>query len=331
MQVIWELGREEWRSRLSACPAATVFHTPAWLDAVVTAFGGRVCCAGFRFGDGTWAIVPMTLKAFAKGMFWQGYAGESGVYGGILSPSPLASEQVAAILAVLAGRYPNFQIFGNPFGGADLPEGAGWERQDHVTHVLTLGPEEAMRAGFSRGCKARGNKARRSGVTVEVYREADAAALYYALYKDSLRRWGEKVTWVRPLSFFEALLGGEASPAVLHLARYQGRPAAAMIVCAWGDVAHYLAGATDASLMEHCPSNLLMEETARYWFGQGKRVLDLGSSNGLAGVVQFKESFGAKPISYPELRRQGALGRLYFTMHRPYRRFRQSVAEVLKL
>jgi len=331
MDVFWGLTRSEWLDRLAACPRATYFHTPTWLDGVVAAFGGAVMGVEFRFPDGNWALMPMTIKPYAKGLFHHGYSGESGVYGGAVSPRPLTPEQEASVYSVLASRYPNLQVFGNPFGEGRLPEGAGWERFSHVTHVLDLAPAEEMRAAFSRGCRARGNKARRAGITTEVYAGSDGAALYYALYLDSIRRWGEKVTWVRPLAFFEAVLAAGAPHAVLHLARYEGRPAAAMIVCAWGEGAHYLAGASDARLMEHCPSNLLMEDAAAYWHAQGKRYLDLGSSNGLEGVIQFKESFGAKARDYAEIRRQGALGRLYFRLHRPYRRLKQTMAEKLNL
>ncbi|MNX12259.1 hypothetical protein D3C86_420360 [compost metagenome] len=331
MEVHWGLARSEWLDRLHACPGATYFHTPMWLDGVVAAFGGRVMGVEFRFPDGAWAIVPMTIKPYAKGLFQHGYAGESGVYGGVLSPSPLSPEQEAAVYAVLASRYANLQVFGNPYAAASLPEGAGWERLEHSTHILELESPEALRAGFSRGCRARGNKARRAGIKTEVVAAPEGAAIYYGLYLDSIRRWGEKVTWIRPLTFFEAVLARGEPHAVLHLARYQGRPAAAMIVCAWGERAHYLAGAADASVMEHCPSNLLMEDVADYWQSRGMRLLDLGSSNGLDGVKRFKESFGAKPLSYAEIRRQGTLGKLYFTMHRPYRRLKQSVVERLNL
>ncbi len=336
MDVFSELSRSEWLDRLAACPDATYFHTPSWLEAVVVGFGGRVQGLEFRFPDGNWALFPMTVKPYAKGMFCHGYSGESGVYGGPLSPRPLAPDQEAALYAWLAVQYPNLQVFGNPFSEGSLPEGApprgvNWEHAEHETHVLELGAPEVMRAGFSRGCRARGNKARRAGITTEVYSGRDAAAVFYALYLDSVRRWGEKVTWIRPLRFFEAVLAAGEPHAALHLARFEGRPAAAMIVCAWGARAHYLAGAADSSLMEHCPSNLLMEEVALVWHARGKRVMDLGSSNGLEGVMRFKESFGAKPLAYAEIRRQGALGRLYFTLHRPYRRLKQSVSEVLNL
>jgi hypothetical protein len=336
-----ELSRAEWLDRLAACPGATYFHTPIWLEAVVAGFGGHVRGLEFRFPDGNWALFPMTVKPYAKGMFRHGYSGESGVYGGPLSPRPLAPAQEEALYAWLAAQYANLQVFGNPFAEGFFSEGTGpesfaslganWVCAAHETHVLELGAPEELRAGFSRGCRARGNKARRAGITTEVTSGREAAAVFYSLYLDSVRRWGEKVTWIRPLRFFEAVLAAGEPHASLHLARFEGRPAAAMIVCAWGSRAHYLAGAADSTLMEHCPSNLLMEEAAQIWHARGKRFLDLGSSNGLEGVKRFKESFGAKPLAYAEIRRQGALGRLYFTLHRPYRRLKQSVSEVLNL
>ncbi len=331
MEVHWGLAREDWLSKLATCPGATYFHTPMWLEGVVAAFGGETLGVEFRFPDGNWALIPMTLKAFAKGLLSQAYSGESGVYGGPVSPWPLSPAQLTAISAFLATKAPNLQIFGNPFTHAHLPPLAGWETLEHATHVLDLVPGSPLRLSLNRGCRARGNKARRAGITTEVYRAPDAAEVFYRLYVDSLRRWGEKVTWIRPLRFYEAVLGAGDPHVSLHLARHEDRPAAVMIVCAWGDGAHYLAGAADSALMEHCPSNLLMEDAAAVWHARGKRFLDLGSSNGLAGVAQFKESFGARTIAYSEIRHQGSLGRLYFSLHRPYRRFAQSMAQVFNL
>jgi hypothetical protein len=331
MEVHWGLARADWLDRLAACPGSTYFHTPMWLDGVVAAFGGHALAAEFRFPDGNWALFPMSIKAYAKGLFRHAYAGESGVYGGLLAPRPLPPDQQASIYAALAARFPDMQVFGNPFGDDPLVEGGGWQRQEHVTHVLDLAPPEVMRASFSRGCRARGNKARRLGLSTEVYAAPDAPTLFYDLYLDSVRRWGAKITWIRPRSFFEAVLAAGEPHVALHLARHRGQPAAVMLVCGWGVGAHYLAGAADASLMEYCPSNLLMEEAAAVWHARGKRFLDLGSSNGLEGVARFKESFGARRLPYAEIRRQGALGRLYFHLHRPYRRAKQSMAEVLNL
>lgn len=323
MLVTWGLAPADWLERLAACPGATYFHTPMWLESVVAAFGGRTLAVEFRFPDGNWALLPMTIKAYAKGLFWHGYSGESGVYGGPLSPRPLRPDQHAAIYGALNVRFPDIQVFGNPFADNPLPHDPRWQRLDHLTHVLDLAPPERMRAAFSRGCRARGNKARRAGITTELYAAPDSAALFYDLYLDSTRRWGEKITWIRPKRFFEAVLAAGEPYVALHVARYEGRPAAVMLVCAWGEFAHYLAGAADARLMELCPSNLLMEDAAATWHARGKRILDLGSSNGLEGVTRFKESFGARPLPYGELRRQGALGRIYFRLHRPYRRLKQ--------
>lgn len=329
MDVQWGLSHGEWLDRLAHCPGATYFHAPAWLEGVVAVFGGRVEAGLFRFDDGNWALFPMTIKPYGRGLLQHGYSGETGVYGGMLSPRSLARSQAEAAYAVVSERFPNMQVFGNPFSVLALPEGGGWETAAHSTHVLELGAPEVMRARFSRGCKARGNKARRAGVTTEIYAGPDAARLFYGLYLDSVRRWGDRITWVRPLSFFEAVLAPGEPHAALHVARYQGRPAAVMLVTGWGNLAHYLAGAADERLMEHCPSNLLMEDVAATWAQRGCRMLDLGSSNGLEGVVRFKESFGAKPLSYAEIRRKGSLGRLYFAFHAPYVRLRNSVAAAL--
>jgi hypothetical protein len=175
-----------------------------------------------------------------------------------------------------------------------------------------------LRAGFSRGAKSRGNKARKAGLTMRASHDPVDAGIYYALYEDTVKRWGDKLTWARPLSFYQTLMALGAPAAQLFIAYEGPRPVSALLFAAYGGVAHYVAGATAADALAMCPSNFLMEEALAHYAEAGCRTFDFGPSNGLAGVVQFKESFGAAPVSFGVQRTETLAGKAYFALRRRY-------------
>ncbi|MFN3431328.1 MAG: GNAT family N-acetyltransferase [Candidatus Sericytochromatia bacterium] len=205
-------------------------------------------------------------------------------------------------------------------GAPPAPAVPGGEPEPLSTHVLALKPFDELRAGFSRGCKARGNKARKAGLTLRVSRDPADARLYYGLYEDTIKRWGEKLTWARPLAFYERLLAEGGSAVRLFLAEQDGRVVSGLLFAAHGRVAHYVAGATLAEALPLCPSNFLMEEALATYAAEGFETFDFGPSNGLEGVQKFKESFGAEPLAFGAQRAATGSSRLYFALRRPYER-----------
>jgi hypothetical protein len=266
--------------------------------------------------------LPLSVRALARGFLPLAVSGETGAYGGLLAPEPLAEAEVEACYAAIGARWPDFQVVGNPFAtGPHLPARA--EVQAEATHLLALKPLEELRKGFSRGAKSRGNKARKQGLEVRVRADVAAVDAFYPLYEDSVRRWGEKLTWPRPRAFFEALLA-HGAPEAHFLIAYSaaGEPVSALLLAGHGPVVHYLAGATRADFLDACPSNLLMEEALARAAAEGRQFFDFGASNGLAGVVQFKESFGAVPAPYFSFARRTMAGRAYFLLRTPVARLR---------
>jgi CelD/BcsL family acetyltransferase involved in cellulose biosynthesis len=314
-----------WDEDLARCPGATYFHTSAWLAAIAEAFGTQVERLKLELGRGRWALLPLSIWPLARGYLPMAVAGETGAYGGLVAPEPLTDDEAAACFAEVARRYPNMQVVGNPFAqGPHLPwPAAGAAVREESTHMLVLKPLAELRKGFSRGAKARGNKARKQGLTTSLRADLEAAGTFYALYEDSVRRWGDKLTWPRPRTYFEALVAyGAPDVHFLFAHAPDGEPVSALLLAAHGPVVHYLAGATRADFLEACPSNLLMEEALDRAAGEGRQFFDFGASNGLAGVVQFKEGFGATPAPYYSMARRSMAGRAYFLLRTPVARLK---------
>jgi hypothetical protein len=258
--------------------------------------------------------------------------GETGAYGGLVSPAPLAPGMQSAAYAAVRRRYPDLWVSGNPFAtqtvGLVVP---GGRLTQDSTHVLALKPLAELRQGFSRGCKSRGNKARKAGLTLRISQHPTDAARFYTLYEDTVVRWGDKLTWARPQAFFEQVVAQGDGHVKLFLA-YQGdRLVSGLLFAAHGQIAHYVAGATLAEALPHCPSNFLMEEAMAHYAEGGLTCFDFGPSNGLAGVMQFKESFGAEPVPFVVQRTATVASRLYFSLRRPYERLQAWSTQVREL
>ena len=312
----WDVPAERWGAALAECPGATYFHTAGWLEVVARSFGTRIERARFSFGDGRWGLLPLSIRPLARGLVPLAVAGETGAYSGLVSPVPLTGSEAAAAYAAVRARHGAVRVTGSPFAhGAHLPPlGEGWRTQAEATHVLALKPLSELRAAMSRGCKARGNKARKLGLVCVVSSDPAMADVFYPLYADSMRRWGEKLTWARPLAFFQAMLAAGPDQAAMFVALRGGEPVSALLFAHQGRVAHYVAGATREDQLDACPSNFLMEEALAHYHAAGCTWFDFGPSNGLEGVMRFKESFGATPAPFVSAAHDTPAARAYFAV-----------------
>jgi hypothetical protein len=275
------------------------------------------------FSDGTWALLPLTVRNLGGGLLPipQAMAGELGVYSGFVSPEPLSPEAEALAYAAIRRRYPDLWVLGNPFARSPLTAMADAVAREKTNHVLELRPFPELRAGFTHGCKGRGKKARKAGLTVRISSDPADAAVYYAMYRASMRRWGDKLKYARPQAFYEHLMAEGGGNVRLFIA-YQGdRPVSAVLNATHGEVTYGIAAATETDALPLAPSTFLIEEALAHAVAQGLRWYDFGPSAGLEGVAQFKESFGATPRTFIDQRAQTLTGRLYSAVRQPLQRY----------
>jgi CelD/BcsL family acetyltransferase involved in cellulose biosynthesis len=299
-RIDWDTDPADWDEAVRRCHGVTAFHSAGWLGAMADCFGASPVRARFWFADGTEAFMALSLRRLGGGWLPLAVAGETGVYGGVLAPGPLSPERVAAVLEAVRRRHGAVRVFGNPFvpGGEALPASPPWRPLPQATHVLPLAGRDDPRQGFSRGCKARCNKAAKLGQEARWQEGSGAAEVFEPLYRDSVRRWGDRLTWERPRAFFEAVLGLSDAEARLVAVERRGEPVAAMLFLRWGPLVHYVAGASREDALSGCPSNLAMEAAITRYAAEGATLLDMGPSSGLEGVARFKASFGAHEVPY---------------------------------
>ena len=303
------LTPQAWYQQLAGLPHATFSHTPAWARIVREVWGGETAAILHPTPDGQQALLPIVRRRLARGWLDWTVSGDTGVYGGPLLPQTME-----------AGAWPAFwQDLRQTFGPVTLiiPPGVAWQPPRHgrvvmrSTHRMALDQHPVGQA-YSRGLRSRLNRARRLGVTVAVAADAEGVAIYDQMYRETLGRWGDRTSWVRPPAFFRALHQHGTPQVRLWLATLAGTAIAGIWVATFGGEAHYLGGATGQAGLAAGGSHLLLDHALSAAAADGCRTFDFGASGGWPGLVQFKEGFGARPEAYGEVHLWPPAMRLYW-------------------
>jgi hypothetical protein len=293
-------GFQEWLDLCAQSNEATPFHTPHWARALSVAFPrhrGATCL--FHLGDGSRIVLPMK-ESGPPGSLCRRVSVEPGVYGGPIGALAVTDEQAAALAANLAGRSPGgCVVVGNPFASWCFPAGLGFKATPLVTHVLQLENGAAgVRRQMTKGHRCNVRQAERQGVIIEPAGRPEDVSAYYAVYRDSLRRWGERARGKPyPEALFHALLAEGETFARLWLARASGEVVSGALVLSWGEGAVYWHGATLERAFALRPSHAVVMAAIEDAIERGCRWFDFNPSGGLEGVIRFKEGFGARPVT----------------------------------
>jgi hypothetical protein len=106
-----------------------------------------------------------------------------------------------------------------------------------------------------------------------------------------------------PLARYQAIARELGERCQIVLARVHGEPAASVIVLLGGVHAHYWRATSDRGALGRSYANhLALARVLERACSNGCHYLHMGESGGKASLIQFKEHFGAEPVSYDELR-----------------------------
>ena len=302
MKILHPVDEASWLDVARACHSATFFHTPLWHHLTLTTWPTfHDATVGVLLPDGTRAVLPMVETArHVRGLFRELVSTFAGNYGGLISDRPLSEEEQRDIYSAVLGVTSTGEahLTGNPYAPGPAPDGAAC--LEDFTHILRLERGyDAVAAGFWKGCRTSTAKARRAGVTVRGAGSVSDFRAYFALYEDSLARWGTQATSSHPWKLFEnaaALREAHPGNVGLWLAEKDGQPVAGALVFYWNRHAVYWHGAALAAAFPHSPTNALLSEIIRDACGRGLAIFDFNPSGGHLGVARFKESFGAERL-----------------------------------
>lgn len=294
-----------WLETARACPWATYFHSPAWaasMAGLVPEF--RAEALGCILDDGTPVVLPAVVKKkkrlLRKALEYKSM--EPGVYGGFIAGRMLTAGEIELLAgAVLRLKSTTGRIVDTPWQPLNLPNTFISKKLE--THIVQLNPDfEALQKGFSRGQKSNLNQARRKGVTVRLAASRQDIDDYFAIYLESVQRWGETAGEVYGKDLFLRLYGSGDPQIQFWLAEVEGRIAAGVLALAWNHTILYWHGAASEQYFKHYPNNLLHAHIMAWGSQGGYLRYDMGASAGLAGVARFKESFGAQVQPYRSYR-----------------------------
>lgn len=313
MEVISEITGEKWQEILDRSDNPTFFHTKKWLDILTSSFGkcsdhSRI----YLFDDGVEVLFPLVKFPYVKSMMKSYFSSYAGFYGGLIGTASLNREKADAITSKLfkpdtAGIY----IYHSPFATIDLPERL--KKKVNSTHIINLNQDfdYIWERCFSSNQRSKIRRAEKKGVRVIDGKSERDIKSFYDLYEKSVKRWGDKTTWVRPFEFCRNCVKIGSENTKLKLALLEDKIIAGAICHYYGNHMYYAWGAFDHDYRSCYPNNLVFKVLIQEACRDGIGHFDMGASAGLKGVAEFKESFGAVKTGYETYTWENPVYKLY--------------------
>jgi len=281
-----------------AAEGATVFHLPAWSQAVAEGTGQKAHYLVAERDGQIAGVLPLSAirsRLFGNALVSAGFA----VGGGILATDPDVADALAGLAVALAGKAgcPSIELR----GGA-LPE--GWDKIEgaHAGFVRPLAAsDEAELKAIPRKQRAEVRRAMGNGLTVTVGRGEAERRQHYAIYATSVRNLG---TPVFPRGLFDAVLDRFGEDADILTVSRDGEPLASVLTLYFAGAAmpYWGGGTTEA---RHWRANDMMYFAlmghARV---RGCDRFDFGRSKADSGAYAFKKNWGFTPEPLTYARRQ---------------------------
>ncbi|MEM6856374.1 MAG: FemAB family XrtA/PEP-CTERM system-associated protein [Pseudomonadota bacterium] len=286
---------------------ASLFHRPAWLQAIHAGTGQRA--AGFvseRLGviTGWLPLTEVRSALFGKALVSSGF----GVGGGLNAISQEAAHALikAAQDHAVAGGFTSLEL-----RGGQLPEGEGWCQWDdkHCGFERALASDdEAELLAIPRKARAEVRKGLKGDLTVRIGREASDLRAHYRVYSESVRNLG---TPVFPAKLFRAALEAFPEHSDILTVFNKGEPTSSVLnFYHRGTVLPYWGGGTFAARAARANERMYYE-LMLHARAKGMERFDFGRSKTGSGPYNFKKnwSFEPRPLRYAEWTAPGHIAR----------------------
>ena len=336
--VVSPAPRADWRRVVAADPLALPEHSPEWVDAICSTGPYVDATRLYRFPDGRDLVLPLVRRTGPTGLggSFLSYPPAWGM-GGLVGQGVDAAAAAAVLQDLRSFHVQRVSIRPDPLR-SHLWDHAreGLVRIERRGHVADLGGGiDAVEERLPKATRKYIRRAQRSGVRVELDRTGALLEPYYALYLASVDRWAARQHEPRPLarwragrrdplSKLQALAHHLGDRFVVAMAYVDDAPAFATIMLL-GPTAHVTRSAMDIDRVGSTKAGSLVHWTLlQEAVAHGCSRYHLGESGASTSLAQFKESFGAVPVDYHELR----LERLPYT--RADQQLRAAVKRVLR-
>lgn len=274
---------------MQAHPDGTFFHTLAWRDAVIRAWGHLAPFLIAERDGRIEGILPLyRIRSLLAGTLLVSvpYA----VYGGILAEND-ESRDALFQAAMELGRQERARMLDLRSVRAALPDQPVIDRYVTFRRELPPRPEDVL-GWIPRKTRAAARKGREKFNLSVQFDDANLRTVWH-LYCLSMRRLG---SLNYPYAFFEALLANTPGRHTVSLVTYQGQPAAGLVTFYHGDVALPYFSGCDTRFDQYCSNNYLYLTIMEHAVERGCRVFDFGRSRkDNAGSANFKRFHGFEP------------------------------------
>jgi hypothetical protein len=284
-----------WTHFIDGHARASVFHSPAWLEALRRTYGYEplaltTSAPGTEVRDGL-------LACHVKSWFAERLV--SLPFSDHCEPLVDQARQVDEILAqvkrgVDAGAWRSAELRpeSSVLVASGLDTGSA-PRESFWLHRLDLTPGlDALFARFHRSCVQRAiRRAERAGVQYEAGSSEPLLGRFYGLLRLTRRRHGIPP---QPFSWFRNLVACFGERLTIRIASKDRRPIAGMLTLAFRTSLVYKYGGSDATFHRFGGMPFLFWKLIQEAKMQGFHELDLGRSEiGQPGLIAFKDRLGA--------------------------------------
>jgi hypothetical protein len=313
-EVISPAPRRVWRELLDLDPTARAGQAPEWLDAVCAVTGGVDASRMYCWSDGRTAVLPLVRKGLRLGSMPAGWG-----MGGLVSADPIRPPDVAAVFDdLLSTPFVELRIRPGPddddVWSAAAPESA--VRIPHMTQIVDLRPgfDTLCREGFSKSTRYNVRRAESAGLTVRTGPSEALVEDFYDLYlkwTDQRARQRHLPLWLarcvakrrEPKRKIRQVFRRLGDACRIWVADDGGLPVATAIELVQGrHVTGWRAASCRSTGASKYANVLLHKVMIERACAAGAVSYDLGESGGVRSLFEYKQRFGAVPVSYDEYR-----------------------------
>jgi hypothetical protein len=240
-------------------------------------------------------------------------------FGGIVATGGVRADDAAVAASEIRASGVRTIVKPGPLTAAPWASVPAPVRVPHTVHIIDLtdGFDHFWSTRLSSGMRYKIRRAERDGIEIEW----DATGRLIPVAWDIHLRWaanrasrmgirtilgiaGAKnaVHGGVRLSQFRAVARMLGERCRVGVASVDGQAVAYTFMLVSGQHAHYWRSASDQTLTRRSPNQLLLARLIEEAAAAGCRFVHLGESGGVRTLAEFKESLGAEPRSYDELR-----------------------------
>jgi CelD/BcsL family acetyltransferase involved in cellulose biosynthesis len=285
-----------WSELLDSHPAASIFHSPGWLNALRQTYGYEPFVVTTSRGPALQnGVVLCRVNGWRRRLVSLPFSDHC-------DPLVDKPDDLSDLIAHVAREVRNAgwrsvewrprTATGDHFETAVNASGLK-PSDEYCLHRLDLRrePTEVFRGFHPSSTQRAIRRAERAGITYEVGTSDRLRARFYRLLRMTRRRHGVPP---QPMSWFRNLFACLGDQIAIHEASKDGRAIASIITAVFKKTMYYKYGGSDASFHRLGAMPFLFWRVIRDAHARGCNHLDLGRSNiDQPGLIAFKDHLGA--------------------------------------